>query len=458
MNQVNFLSSFQIKGWYSASLQLSGFKELDALPKAVWMAVVLQGKRALPPGFLGNFIERLTHKTAGIHSGTRAFPLEDGLMDKICIGTGFEHLEGVFILAGAKCDPRFFSGVIEQVMDRIPGFFNPLVNFSDKDLDAAMREIDRPEPPVRESRAHPGGRTGIFFADRESSVLSTIETIYREVLEHLERDPFRLNQADLFEIGHPSLFEKPADRTFYRVMMRAVKGIATWAGGVFTLREETPVVVSHFGEPQMLPLGGYDSLTNKGDISSLVPSELAFIDEAMPVDMFDYKFLENQLMYFKREQGAVFRIRRRVHIQVELTSFMEHERHLGMFFAWCLILSDKILDAFTKDIVEIQFEFMGFEPTAMKDALEFFRHFLREKGNADRVTVEITSGDPVPPKISKRHQCWILGRIPFSDMKHVDLAFPQNDDFASRDEGEQEKHLGMIISGTLERMVVNAYR
>ncbi len=435
---MNFLNPAQIREWYGRSLQRSGLEELDTQPVHCWKRVVLQGRRALPPGFLANLLERLSHKSVGRRSRVPKSPVEEELLDKICIGTGFEHLEGVFILAGTKADPAFFSGVVEQIVDRIPGFHHEAVNFSDSDLDRSLQIGLAPDPA--------------FNADE------VLDSVYRDTLEALQREPFRLQSTDLFEIAHPDLFPKPANRTFYRVMMSFVAGITTWASGVFTLREEAPMVVSRFGEPQMLPLGGYDALTNKGDISSLVPSELAYIDESMEVDMFDYKVLENQLMYFKREQGAVFRIRRLLFVRLDLTMFMEHEKHLGMLFAWCLVLSEKLIETFCKDIIRIRFQFLGFKPSTLVDACEFFRLLLHEKGNGERVTVESHFDKTPLPEASVRDQCWVLGRSALPDMKFIPLAFPQTDEFAAQSTTEQGMTLGQLISSTIERMVGDAHR
>ena len=69
------LTPSQIKAWYQTSLRLSGYEELDVLPRRIWKTAVIHGKRALPPGFLGNLIERLTKKNAGLRGGAGSFPL-----------------------------------------------------------------------------------------------------------------------------------------------------------------------------------------------------------------------------------------------------------------------------------------------------------------------------------------------------------------------------------------------
>ncbi len=428
----------QIRRWIQTSLGASGFRDLDTVPLKIWKTIVLHGKPALPPGFFGILFERLAHRGSGVRVTAQPFPLEEEIISRVFNSQGFQHLEGVFILHGGKTDEEFVSGLFFQIIDRLPGFFHPGIQFSNRDLETSLQEFTTVD---------------MGFPARQF-----LEAVYKESLDAIVRTPVALGHSDLFEISHPNLFAKPADRTFYRVMMRGVLGVATWLRGGFTLREETPMVIAHFGEPQVLSLGGYDSLVNKGDISSLVPSELGFIDETMEVDLFDYKYLENQLLYFQREQGAVFRIRRDVFVQIQMTPFFEHERHLGLVFAWLLLLAEKIVETFTKDIVRIDYEFSGYQPSALEDACEFFRHFLREKGNEERVSIRVTKDRTRVVQASGRSQAWILGPSPAKGFKHVTLEFPQTDEFAGFEVHEQERVLGELINLTITRMVERADR
>lgn len=432
------LSSSQIRTWFQGSLSSSGFSHLDEIPLQVWKNAVQHGKPALPPGFLGILFERLTGRGAGPRIPAPEDSLERELLFAIASGEGFEHLEGIFALAGGSPRAGFIAGVMEQVIDRLPDFACPEIQFTTRDLDEAL---GGKQPP-----------------DTSFPVEAVLPIVYRDALNGLNRRPFKLGQADLFEIGHPHLFRKPADRTFYRRLMSGMRGLSMFARGTFTLREELPMVVARYGEAKMLPLGGYDSLTNKGDIASLVPSELGFIDDSMEVDLFDYKYCENQLLYFKREEGAVFRIRRHLRVHLPLTPFFEHERHLGLLFAWCLVFAERVIETFTKDIVRIEYVFSGFRPTAFAEAGEFLRHFLAEKGNASRIALEFsddqTRPDPFPPNT----QAWVIGPTKRGIAKFVPGSFPQSDQFASADAADQERFLGEQITEILETMVNDSWR
>ncbi len=427
----------EITAWLNASLEASGFRHLEPLPQRIWKDAVRAGKNALPPGFFGLLWERLTHKTAGTHRERAGLPIEEELLARLARIPGFEHLEGLFILRGARPPEEFTAGVFAQVLDRLPGFHSPAIQMASLDLESVLEQPAAPDP------AFPAARH--------------LQTVYQDALSRLAAAPLALTPVDLFEIGHPHLFRSPADRTFYRRMMAGVSGLAHWATGVFTLKEESAMVVAQFGEPQILPLGGYDSLTTKGDISSLLSSELGFIDEEMAVDLFDLKFCENQLLYFKREEGAVFRIRRDITVDLELTPFFEHERHLGLLFAWCFVLAERLMETFIKDAVRVFFQFRGFTPSAFREACAFFRFFLEEKGIFKRIFLS-SLGDPPADFQSARAQGWKLGGPPDERLKHIPVSFPQSDAFAAADPLEQERELGASIVQILKQMIGHADR
>jgi hypothetical protein len=356
----------QIAYWYNFSLRSSGYSELYGFARDFWKDLVRTGNKALPPGFLARLMELyMTALPGEKNTETQPSELETAYLQMIKNAPGADRLEGVFIISGADRDAALAQPILKQIVERLPTFRHSSVIFSDTELEKSF--------------SVQGSQSAGF------NVEQALETIYSQARTEFSAIDFKFDADDIFEIGHPELFERTADRFFYRRMVGAMKGLETWTKSVFSLKEESSWVVAKYGEPQVLPLGGYDELTNKGTLSSLVPSELAYIDEKMEFDLFDYKLLENQLMYFKRDSGAVFRIRRDVRIKLELSSFFEHERHLGLLFAWCFNFAEKLIDTFVKDMVKVFIELDGFEPSSLPDAVRFFGHFLKEKGLSDRI-------------------------------------------------------------------------
>ncbi len=435
---MRFLLPDQIACWYRQSLARSGFGELYAFSRDFWKDLVRRGSHAVPPGFVARFMERYLSVPVGEKIAIESTnPLEDEYLEKIFSTEGADRLEGVFLLSGSDRDPILAQGIFQQMIERLPSFKNEKIVFSDSDLEKSFSAV---------SAASAG-----FDID------AALEETYKSALEEFSRVDFRFYADDIFEISHPALFERAADRFFFRRMTRAMKGMSFWTRSVFTLKEESSWVVARYGEPQTLPLGGYDELTNKGTLSSLVTSELAYIDENMDFDLFDYKFLENQLTYFKRDSGAVFRIRRDIVIRVSMTEFFENERHLGLLFAWCFNFAEKLIEVFLKDMVDVLIIVEGYKPSSLKDACEFFSHFLAEKGLGKRVKL-LSEPDikSVQSCLRENAQTWVFAAKNMSVGKFLPVEFPQSDEFAAMAPNDQEKHLGSLINQSIERMVKNA--
>src|SRR6185295_9713646 len=58
------------------------------------------------------------------------------------------------------------------------------------------------------------------------------------------------------------------------------------------------------------PVGGFSSLSTRGTIESLLHSQLAFMEKEDRPDLFDMKFLRDELLYYARDENQFLRRRR----------------------------------------------------------------------------------------------------------------------------------------------------
>ncbi len=71
-------------------------------------------------------------------------------------------------------------------------------------------------------------------------------------------------------------------------------------------RKEVPTRVL---DEDHYPVGGYASLSNRGSIESLLHSQLAYMEDESP-DLFDVKFVRDELFYYSRDENQFLRRRR----------------------------------------------------------------------------------------------------------------------------------------------------
>jgi vWA domain found in the FtsH ternary systems/N-terminal helical region fused to the FtsH ternary system vWA domain len=71
-------------------------------------------------------------------------------------------------------------------------------------------------------------------------------------------------------------------------------------------RKEVPTRVH---DEDQYPVGGYTSISTRGTIESLLHSQLAFMEKESP-DLFDMKFVRDELFYYSRDENQFLRRRR----------------------------------------------------------------------------------------------------------------------------------------------------
>jgi hypothetical protein len=77
-------------------------------------------------------------------------------------------------------------------------------------------------------------------------------------------------------------------------------------------RREVPTRVL---DEDQYPVGGYTSISNRGSVESLLHSQLAYMEDHERPDLFDVKFVRDELFYYSRDENQFLR-RRRVFVFV----------------------------------------------------------------------------------------------------------------------------------------------
>jgi len=163
----------------------------------------------------------------------------------------------------------------------------------------------------------------------------------RESLGRLLARGCCLEDEDLAEIEHWDAYLGRED------LRQAGRKIAHYASRVpaadrrlFPVSEEAPEVTTELPDSGTYPKGGFSEVSTRGVPENLVPSELIYLGEGnilgsseaeirslresqsgegtpTVVDLFAYRFMSNQLLYYMRESGELRRVRRTVHFVLE---------------------------------------------------------------------------------------------------------------------------------------------
>ena len=462
---MELLAPTELARWIRASLAFSGYAGLSDRSLDVWRAAVGRGYVSAPPGFVASLLERLMHVPAGTRSARPRDGDEERLLELVAAAPAFRELEGEFMLLGGRLDTARALAAFERVAERAGRLYSPDIFFAAADLGAALALLDA--MPVSStdhladaasrvaSEADPTSAAGSARDDTDE-LRARLRDIYRGAIDAMLGAGESLDAEDLFEIRHPALFETPGSRSLHRQIAAARREIALHLGGDLSVPADSPDVVHQFGEPQMLAMGGFDAFTHRGELSSLVPSELALIDRDTEIDCFDYKYLGNELLYFAREEGVAFRIRRRVYVALDLSAGMEHVRHLAGLFGFVICFVERTLGVLVKDAVSIEISIGGHLPTDLAHAVQLFDHFVRESRLHDVVAVRV--GLPEPDAVDPAVQSIYLGEQAPAGMRHVPFALPDVRELSTHSRGERARLLAALIDDRLEAIIDVARR
>jgi hypothetical protein len=178
-------------------------------------------------------------------------------------------------------------------------------------------------------------------------------------------------------------------------------------------REEVPTRVI---DEDTYPVGGYTSLSTKGSIESLLHSQLAYMEKEVEhrPDLFDIKFLRDELYYYSRDENQ-FRRRRRTFLFVLYPDLVKARfkdaelpfQRIVMVLGLMLAAERKLTAWLSNDALKFQILFLkqGDEkPLAQEAALA--EMLFREGIENETVEVKHYYGDVATYADQAAHRSW----------------------------------------------------
>jgi hypothetical protein len=120
-----------------------------------------------------------------------------------------------------------------------------------------------------------------------------------------------LGPEDVFELEHGTALAAFSQRVALRQVLQAA---AAFEKGVALERPRTPARRHDVGtrvlDEDTYPVGGFSSISTRGSVESLLHSQLAYMEPHKRPDLFDIKFLRDELLYYARDENQFLRRRR----------------------------------------------------------------------------------------------------------------------------------------------------
>jgi hypothetical protein len=142
--------------------------------------------------------------------------------------------------------------------------------------------------------------------------LPLVAEMYLQLTTAARRVGEALAIADVFELEHRTALAEPGERLALRQVIQAATileaGLPKHAPRRVEQHAEVPTRVL---DEDAYPVGGFSSLSTRGSVESLLHSQLAYMGppEERP-DLFDIKFLRDELLYYARDENQFLRRRR----------------------------------------------------------------------------------------------------------------------------------------------------
>jgi hypothetical protein len=120
-----------------------------------------------------------------------------------------------------------------------------------------------------------------------------------------------LAPEDVFELEHRTALDDFAQRLALRQVLQAAhqfeQALPQHRLRPLAGRQEVPTRVL---DEDTYPVGGFSSLSTRGSVESLLHSQLAYMETDDRPDLFDIKYLRDELLYYARDENQFLRRRR----------------------------------------------------------------------------------------------------------------------------------------------------
>jgi hypothetical protein len=142
-------------------------------------------------------------------------------------------------------------------------------------------------------------------------VLPILPAMYESLVAAARRTAEVLAPEDIFELEHGTALAEMGERVALRQVLQAAAKLEAELPRLRIRpqlrRREVPTRIL---DEDTYPVGGFSSIANRGSIESLLHSQLAFMEPDDRPDLFDIKYLRDELLFYARDENQFLRRRR----------------------------------------------------------------------------------------------------------------------------------------------------
>jgi hypothetical protein len=141
--------------------------------------------------------------------------------------------------------------------------------------------------------------------------MPVLPELYERLVAAVREMHDALGPEDVFELEHGTALAAFSQRVGLRQVLQAA---AEFEAAVVAERPRAHArrhdVATRILDEDTYPVGGFSSISTRGSIESLLHSQLAYMEPGERPDLFDIKFVRDELLYYARDENQFFRRRR----------------------------------------------------------------------------------------------------------------------------------------------------
>jgi hypothetical protein len=135
--------------------------------------------------------------------------------------------------------------------------------------------------------------------------------LYESLIAAARRTAEALEPGDVEELEHGTALDEQGPRLARQQIKRIAAGFeADLSRHHIRPHNRRMEVPTRILDEDTYPVGGFTSLSNRGSVESLLHSQLAYMETDERPDLFDIKFLRDELLYYARDENQFLRRRR----------------------------------------------------------------------------------------------------------------------------------------------------
>ncbi len=249
----------------------------------------------------------------------------------------------------------------------------------------------------------------------ESGPLPLLLELYEKIVAGARRVAELLTPEDYMALEQKtallSMGEYVAHRQILQVAAQLEEGLPRQRLQPLGGRQQVP---TRMADEDQYPVGGFSSISTRGGIESLLHSQLAYMenDKAARPDLFDIKFLRDELYYYSRDENQFMRRRRSfvfvLYPDLVKARFKDPElpcQRLVLVMALLLTATRKLSEWLSVDALRFEFLFIrNADQEPLAEEAKLLRLLFREAMEAGTVVVESALANELPARLKRLRQ------------------------------------------------------